>query len=72
MAKKELKPNQFVLTREQIEKLTKLADHFKEVPQFTLVESFESGIGATVRVKFNLFDSKVSDTTVDITDVSDW
>jgi len=67
-------PAQFALNREQIEKLTKLADHFKEVEWFTLEESNNSGIGPTVVVKFNLFkdNDKDIDTTVDITDVSTW
>jgi hypothetical protein len=47
-----------------------MAEHFKEVECFTLEESHESGIGPTVRVKFNLFDK--NDTVVDVTDVSTW
>ena len=72
MAKKEktYKPAQFILTRSQIEKLTKISEHFKEVDQFVLEETHESGIGPTVRVRFNLFDT--NDTNVDITDVSTW
>jgi hypothetical protein len=61
---------QFVLTKSQIDKLAKIAEHFKEVDQFTLEETLESGIGPTVRVRFNLFDK--NDTNVDITDVSNW
>jgi hypothetical protein len=59
-----------ILTRDQIEKLFKIADHFKEVKQFSIEETHESGIGPTVKVKFNLFDN--NDTNVDITDVSNW
>lgn len=72
MTKKDKKyqPNQFVLTRSQIEKLAKMVEHFKEVDCFTLEETHESGIGSTVRVRFNLFDK--NDTNVDITDVSNW
>ncbi len=72
MAKKEKKyqPNQFFLTRSQIEKLSKITEHFKEVDSFILEETHESGIGPTVRVRFNLFDK--NDTNVDITDVSNW
>ena len=47
-----------------------MAENFKEVEWFTLEESHESGIGPTVRVKFNLFDK--NDTVVDVTDVSTW
>jgi hypothetical protein len=67
-------PHQFSLNRKQIEKLSKMAAHFKEVEWFTLEESNGSGIGPTVVVKFNLFndDDKDIDTTVDITDVSTW
>ena len=75
MPKKEkYQPNQFALNQEQIKKLAKMADHFKEVEWFTLEESNSSGIGSTVVVKFNLFndDDKDIDTTVDITDVTTW
>jgi hypothetical protein len=67
---KKYQPNQFVLTKSQIEKLVKITEHFKEVDQFILEETHESGIGPTVRVRFNLFDK--NDTNVDITDVSTW
>ena len=71
---KKYQPNQFVLNRKQIEKLAKMAAHFKEVEWFTLEEENSSGIGPTVVVKFNLFNDndKDIDTTVDITDVSTW
>ncbi len=67
-------PNQFALNRGQIEKLAKMAAHFKEVEWFTLEENNSSGIGPTVVVKFNLFNDsdKDIDTTVDITDVTTW
>jgi hypothetical protein len=66
--------NEFVINRTQLEKLTKLADHFKEVEWFTLQAENNSGIGPTVTVKFNLFgdEEKDYDTTVDVTDVSTW
>jgi hypothetical protein len=72
MPKKEktYQPERFVLTSGQIEKLAKIAEHFKEVDQFTLEETHESGIGSTVRVRFKLFNN--NDTNVDITDVSTW
>jgi len=64
----------FTLNRMQVEKLAKMATHFKEVEWFTLEATSTSGIGSTVTVKFNLFndDDKDIDTTVDITDVSTW
>lgn len=66
--------HKFSLNRTQIEKLAKMANHFKEVEWFTLEETTTSGIGPTVTVKFNLFNDadKDVDTTVDITDVSVW
>jgi hypothetical protein len=70
MAKKNHQPAQFILTRSQIETLVKITEHFKEIKQFTLEETYESGIGPTVRVRFNLFDT--NDTNVDITDTSTW
>lgn len=71
---KKHKSNQFALNRKQIEKLAKMADHFKEIEWFTLEENNSSGIGPTIVVKFNLFndDNKDIDTIVDITDVSTW
>lgn len=75
MAKaKTTKGVQFALNRQQIEKLSKMAAHFKDVEWFTLEEDNSSGIGPTVVVKFNLFNDndKDIDTTVDITDVSTW
>lgn len=71
---KKSKPHRFALNRSQIEKLAKMAAHFKEVEWFTLEENNSSGIGPTVVVKFNLFNDsdKDIDTTVDITDVSTW
>lgn len=64
----------FSLNRTQVQKLAKLAEHFREVEWFTLQESRSSGIGPTVSVTFNLFNDndKDVDTTVDITDVSTW
>ena len=74
MKKKDCSQYQFALNRGQIEKLAKMAAHFKEVEWFTLEENHSSGIGPTVVVKFNLFNDndKDIDTTVDITDVSTW
>ena len=71
---KKTRSHQFALNRSQIEKLAKMAAHFKEVEWFTLEEENSSGIGPTVVVKFNLFNDidKDIDTTVDITDVSTW
>lgn len=72
MTKKSLKyqPNQMILTKDQVEKLAKISSHFSEVKNFTLIETHESGIGPTIKVKFDLFDT--NDTNIDITDVSNW
>jgi hypothetical protein len=67
---KSYQPTQITLTKSQVEKLAKMVEHFSEVENFTLEETHESGIGPTVRVRFNLFDK--NDTNVDITDVSNW
>jgi hypothetical protein len=59
-----------ILNQEQIEKLYEIAQHFKDIKQFEVEVDHSSGIGANVRVTFDLFDNK--DTTIDITDVKDW
>jgi hypothetical protein len=61
---------QFTLTRAEIEKLYKISEHFGEVNLFTVIQTNESGIGPTTKVKFDLFDKQ--DTKVDITDVTSW
>jgi len=65
---------EFALNRGQIEKLARMAEHFREVEWFTLKGEHTSGIGPTVTVQFNLFGDhdKDVDTTVDITDVETW
>ena len=65
---------EFALNRGQIEKLARMAEHFRKVEWFTFKEEHTSGIGPTVTVQFNLFGDhdKDVDTTVDITDVETW
>jgi len=58
------------LNRDQIEKLSEIANHFKEIEHFTLEAESSSGIGQAIHVKFDLFDT--GDTKVDITDVESW
>ncbi len=58
------------LNREQIEKLAKIASHFKEVQHFTLESDNSSGIGICIKVKFDLFEK--NDTVIDVTDVKEW
>lgn len=63
-------PTEITLTRAQVEKLAKLLESFKDISEFSLTETHESGIGPTVKVKLNLFENE--DTVIDITDVSTW
>lgn len=58
------------LTRKQIAQLAEISQHFKEIEQFDLISDHGNGIGPAIRVKFNLFNK--DDTSVDITDVSNW
>ena len=60
----------FVLTRSQVLKLAELANHFTDTEFFNLYEDSDSGIGPSVRVRFDLFET--NDTEIDITDVSTW
>ena len=62
--------NEFVLTRDQIMKLAKIAEHFKDTKYYKLYETHESGIGPSMHVRFDLFEE--NDTQMDITDVSTW
>jgi hypothetical protein len=62
--------NEFVLTRDQIMKLAKIAVQFKDTKFFTLYETHESGIGPSMNVRFDLFEE--NDTQMNITDVSTW
>lgn len=58
------------LNRKQIEKLTEIVAHFKEVNDFTIESDSSSGIGVGIQVRFSLFEKK--DTKIDITDVKEW
>ena len=63
------KPKSIILTRKQIVELAAIANHFADVEVFNIEETYESGIGATVRVKCTLFEKP---TSVDITDMENW
>jgi hypothetical protein len=63
------RPKSIVLTRKQIVELAAIANHFADVEVFNIEETYESGIGATVRVKCTLFEKP---TSVDITDMENW
>jgi len=58
-----------ILTREQISKLSEIADKFPDVPQVEIWEKSDSGIGVNDYVKFDHGSLSV---TIDITDVSNW
>jgi len=58
-----------ILSRKQIETLAQIADHFKEINQFVIKETNESGIGPTTTVSFDLFNKEVK---IDNTDVDTW
>lgn len=62
--------NSILLTRKQIKQLATIAEKFNDTDSFELQVTHESGIGATVRVKFELFEENPA--IVDITDVSNW
>jgi hypothetical protein len=59
-----------MLNREQISKLTEIADHFKEIKHFTIEADHSSGIGVGITVRFDLFEK--DDTKINITDVKEW
>lgn len=50
------------LSRKQIAQMAQMIENFKEVEDFQLHISHESGIGTSVRLTFN----------IDLTDVSKW
>ena len=64
------KMKSITLNRKQIQDIVQMFEHFKDVEEFTIEQENSSGIGPTIRVKFDLFNDKP--TTVDITDVSTW
>jgi len=62
--------NKIVLTRKQIDQLHEMAERFTETENFIVESESLSGIGATISVRFDLFEK--ADTKIDITDVSNW
>jgi hypothetical protein len=56
-----------------MDKIVEFATNFKDVQSFTIKETHNSGIGASIYITCSLFgnDSK-PETIVDITDVSVW
>jgi hypothetical protein len=61
------------LTRKQMDKIVEFATNFKDVQLFTINETHNSGIGASIFITCPLFgnDSK-AEISVNITDVSAW
>lgn len=62
--------NTITLNSKQIKQLNEIVEHFPDVNQFKLIVDHSSGIGPVVHVKFTLF--AAGDTSVDITDVTEW
>lgn len=62
--------NSITLTRKQMHQLREIVDRFIDTENFTIESESLSGIGPTITVKFDLFET--ADTKVDITDVSTW
>jgi hypothetical protein len=60
----------FKLTRDEISKLYKITEQFKEINLFTIEQSSGGGIGVISKVRFDLFDK--NDINIDVTDVKSW
>jgi hypothetical protein len=61
------------LSRKQIKQMCEMAEHFKDIDDFELHISHESGIGQSMNLRFTLDlagDSK--EVKTDVTDVSKW
>ena len=63
-------PAGITINRGQFHKLYQLVEHFKDINTFTVYTDSGSGIGPSVHVRFDLFDT--DDTQVNITDTRDW
>jgi hypothetical protein len=61
------------LSRKQIKQMCEMAEHFKDIDDFELHISHESGIGQSMNLRFTLDlagDSK--EVKTDVTDVTKW
>jgi hypothetical protein len=61
------------LSRKQIKQICEMAEHFKDIDDFELHISHESGIGQSMNLRFTLDlagDSK--EVKTDVTDVTKW
>jgi hypothetical protein len=66
-------PTVIHLTRKQIKQICEMAEHFKDIDDFELHISHESGIGQSMNLRFTLDlagDSK--EVKTDVTDVTKW
>jgi len=68
--KKDDNVQSFKLTRDEISKLYKITEHFKEINLFIIEQSSGGGIGMVSKVRFDLFDK--NDINIDVTDVKSW
>jgi hypothetical protein len=61
------------LTRKQIKQMCEMAEHFKDINDFELHISHESGIGPSMNLRFSLdLAGEASRVNTDVTDVSKW
>jgi hypothetical protein len=61
------------LSRKQIKQICEMADHFKDINDFELHISHESGIGQSMNLRFTLdLDGDSKEVKTDVTDVSKW
>jgi hypothetical protein len=66
-------PTVIHLTRKQIKQMCEMSEHFKDINDFELHISNESGIGPTMNLRFNLnLAGEDSVVKTDVTDVSKW
>lgn len=62
--------NKIILNRKQIAQIHEMMTRFIDTEHFTIVSESISGIGPTIQIQFDLFETL--DTKVDITDVESW
>jgi hypothetical protein len=66
-------PTVIHLTRKQIKQMSDMAEHFKDIDDFELHISHESGIGQSMNLRFTLnLAGEDSVVKADVTDVSKW
>ena len=61
------------LTRKQIQQICQMSEHFKDIDDFELHISHESGIGPSMHLRFTLdLAGESSVVKTDVTDVTKW